>query len=163
LTIGELNRLPAKEFVSQVAWVFEGSSWVAMRAASRRPFASIDELHAAMTGEVDNASREEQLALLRAHPDLGARARMADASAREQSGAGLDRLTPDAFEKITRLNNSYKERFGHPFLFAVKGSTAEDIVGALETRVKASPEAEFREALQQVYRIARFRLETFID
>jgi 2-oxo-4-hydroxy-4-carboxy-5-ureidoimidazoline decarboxylase len=155
--------MPAKEFAGHVGWVFEGSPWVAERAASQRPFASVDELHAAMTGEVEKATREEQLALVRAHPDLGTRARMADASAREQAGAGLDRLTPDSFAQLTRLNNSYKERFGHPFLFAVKGSTVDDILGALETRLAASPEAEFQEALRQVYRIARFRLETLID
>ena len=163
MKIGELNRLPANHFVERVGWVFEGSPWVAERAASRRPFASREELHAAMMAEVDRAALDEQLALLRAHPDLGVRARMADASEREQSAAGLDRLGPDTFDKLTRLNNCYRQRFGHPFLFAVKGSTVEDILAALETRLNASPEAEFREALRQVNRIAGFRLETVVD
>lgn len=163
MKLEELNRLPAADFVERVGWVFEGSPWVAERAAARRPFGSMDEVHAAMAGEVAGASREDQLALIRAHPDLGTRARMADASTAEQAGAGLDRLTPELFDKLTKLNNSYKTRFGHPFLFAVKGSAASDVVSALETRIEAGPEEEFEEALRQVYRIARFRLESLIE
>ena len=84
---------------------------------------------------------------------------MSDASVGEQRGAGLDRLTPEEYARLQRLNGDYRRRFGFPFLFAVKGSTKEDVLTALEARVGRSEDAEFAEALRQVYRIARFRLE----
>jgi len=162
MTIAELNRMDRAAFVTAVGWVFEHSPWVAERAADSRPFADLDALHSAMTGQVERASKSECLALLQAHPDLGTRARVSDASTSEQSGAGLDRLTPAEFEKLQRLNTAYRARFGFPFLLAVRGSTKYDVLRALQARIEASPEDEYREALQQVYRIARFRLEDLI-
>ena len=162
MTIGELNRLGAPEFVGAVGWVFEHSPWVAERASTGRPFADLDALHAAMTDQVERATLAEKLALLNAHPDLGARARLSQASNAEQAGAGLDSLTPTEFEQLNRLNAAYRARFGFPFLLAVKGSTKHDILRALQARIQASPEDEYREALRQVYRIARFRLEGVI-
>jgi 2-oxo-4-hydroxy-4-carboxy-5-ureidoimidazoline decarboxylase len=105
------------------------------------------------------ADPAEQLALLRAHPDLGARARMSDASLGEQSGAGLDSLAPAEFARLQQLNAAYRARFGFPFLFAVKGSTTHDVLDALAARLSATPDAEFAEALRQVFRIAQFRLQ----
>ena len=159
MDIEALNRLALPDFVERLGWIFEDSPWVAARAWKHRPFASVDALHAAMAVEVEDAGADEQLALLRAHPDLGARARMSAASAGEQSGAGLDSLTLVEFEELARLNHAYRERFGFPFLFAVKGSTKHDILKALRRRVAADRETEFRTALEQVFRIARFRLE----
>ena len=112
-----------------------------------------------MVAELTAASMEEQLALLRAHPDLGTRARMTDASSGEQAGAGLDSLSPGEFARLHALNTAYRDTFGFPFLYAVKGSTKHDILKALEARASAGREEEFREALRQVSRIARFRLE----
>lgn len=163
MTIEHLNSLNRMGFVSAIGWVFEDSSWVAERAWDVRPFAGVDALHRAMVEQVEQALPEEQLALLRAHPDLGTRARVSDASTAEQAGAGLDQLTIDEFERLRNLNASYRERFGFPFLFAVKGSTKHDILGALEQRIQSSREQEFRVALEQVYRIARFRLEDILE
>ncbi len=96
-------------------------------------------LHRAMVDQVEHASLpEEQLALLRAHPDLGTRARVSEASSAEQAGAGLDQLTPAEFERLRRLNEAYRDKFGFPFLFAVKGSTKHDILDALERRARSS-------------------------
>lgn len=159
MRIEDINALARGEFVDRLGWVFEDSPWVASRAWEMRPFGSLEALHAAMTNEVERAARGEQLALLRAHPDLGARAKMSEASVGEQAGAGLDRLTPEEFERLGRWNAAYREKFGFPFLFAVKGSTKHDILKALERRLNAAPEDEFRVALEQVYRIARYRLE----
>lgn len=163
MTIDALNLLDRESFVAAVGWVFEGSPWVAARAWDVRPFSSVDALHQAMVARLEVASREEQLALLRAHPDLGARARMGDASSAEQAGAGLDRLTPEEHERLLRMNGAYRDTFGFPFLFAVKGSTKQDILGALEQRLQAAPEDEYREALRQVYRIAGFRLRDVVS
>jgi OHCU decarboxylase len=162
MTIAELNRLDQAGFVEAVGWIFEHSPWVAERAFQARPFANVDALHAAMTEQVERATFAEALALLKAHPDLGTRARLSAASTEEQSGAGLDSLTPSEFEQLQRLNAAYRSRFGFPFLLAVKGSTKHDVSRALQARIESSPEDEYREALRQVYRIARFRLEDLI-
>ena len=162
MTVSQLSALGVNNFVDELGWVFENSSWVARRAWKHRPFASLDELHARMTAEVACASTNEKLALLRAHPDLGTRAKISESSAKEQSGAGLDQLTPVEFARLHHYNEAYKNRFGFPFLYAVKGSNKLRIMQALETRLQSNPDEEFQEALQQVYRIARFRLEDII-
>jgi OHCU decarboxylase len=174
-TLDTLNTATTAAFVAAVGWVFEHSPWVAERAAPSRPFETLDALHAAMTSAVASASRAEQLALLRAHPDLGTRARMSDASRGEQSGAGLDALSADEFDRLQALNSAYREKFGFPFLFAVKsvpreraedatsGRTATQILTALADRLPRSRDEERAQALQQVSRIARIRLEEMID
>ena len=162
MTLDELNNSTQPRFAETLGWIFESSPWVAERASAGRPFASVEHLHATMTSVVDAADEDEQLALLRAHPDLGARARMSEASVGEQQGAGLDRLTPEEFHRLQQLNLAYREKFGFPFLFAVKGSTKHDILAALERRLSAGRDEEFQEALQQVYRIALFRLQDFL-
>jgi 2-oxo-4-hydroxy-4-carboxy-5-ureidoimidazoline decarboxylase len=159
MILAELNFAERERFVDALGWIFEDSPWVAERAWTRRPFASVAALHEAMVAEVAAADRAEQLALLRAHPDLGARARMSDASLGEQSGAGLDSLTAAEFVRLQQLNAAYRARFGFPFLFAVKGSTTHDVLDALAARLSATPDAEFAEALRQVFRIAQFRLQ----
>src|SRR5438552_1631385 len=145
MTLAELNAADRGAFVEALGWIFEESPWVAERAWASRPFADIESLHQAMVAQVEAASREEQLALLRAHPNLGTRARVSDASRGEQAGAGLDQLTAEEFARLTEWNSAYRARFGFPFLFAVKGSTKHDILRALGERRGASQEAEFRE------------------
>jgi 2-oxo-4-hydroxy-4-carboxy-5-ureidoimidazoline decarboxylase len=162
MTLAELNARDRDDFVETLGWIFEDSPWVAERTWTRRPFASLDALHQAMIDVVQHASGPEQLALLRAHPNLGTRVRISDASTGEQRGAGLDRLDVNEYEQLRRLNDEYRRRFGFPFLLAVKGSTKEDVLTALEARVRRSRDEEFAEALGQVYRIARFRLEDVI-
>ena len=88
---------------------------------------------------------------------------MSEASEVEQASAGLDRLTPVEFERLRRLNAAYREKFGYPFLFAVRNSTKDRVLAALEQRLPRSSDEEFAEALRQVYRIAAFRLEAALD
>src|SRR5688572_11885334 len=159
LTLADINAASRDDFVAAIGWIFESSPWVAERAWRRRPFASVDDLHAAMVAEMSTAERDEQLALLRAHPDLGTRGRMTAASTSEQAGAGLAALEPGEFERLQSLNATYRTKFGFPFLFAVKGSTTSDIVAALSGRLASTPDDEFAEALRQVARIAWFRLQ----
>jgi len=159
VTLDEINALGREDFVAALGWIVEESPWVAQRAWERRPFASREALHAAMTDVVDRADPAEQLELLRAHPDLGARAKMSAASSSEQAGARLDQLTPAEYERLHWLNARYREKFGFPFLLAVKGNTKSVILQALELRLQATPSEEFRQALAEVSRIALFRLE----
>jgi 2-oxo-4-hydroxy-4-carboxy-5-ureidoimidazoline decarboxylase len=162
ITLSDLNACDAASFVAALGSIFEHSPWVAERAWDERPFSSVEHLHAAMASVVASASRDEQLALLRAHPDLGTRARMSDASIGEQASAGLDRLTPAELERLQHLNAAYREKFGYPFLFAVRNSTKDQILAALEVRLPRSADEEFAEALRQVFRIAQFRLEAAV-
>jgi 2-oxo-4-hydroxy-4-carboxy-5-ureidoimidazoline decarboxylase len=159
MTLAELNDADLIGFVARLDGVFEDAPWVAERAWRRRPFASVDDLHAAMVAEMMSADHQEQVALLQAHPDLGARAPMSEASVSEQTGAGLDRLTPTEHARLLRLNRAYRDRFGFPFLLAVTGATKGDVLAALEQRLGSTAEAEWLEALAQVARIARFRLD----
>jgi 2-oxo-4-hydroxy-4-carboxy-5-ureidoimidazoline decarboxylase len=162
VSLAELNAADRGRFVDLVGGVFEDSPWVAERAWPRRPFRSVADLHAAMVDAVAGAERERQLALLRAHPDLGSRARMSEASAGEQAGAGLDRLAPGDVARLQELNAAYRRKFDFPFLFAVKGSTPRQVLDALAERLDREAGAELEEALRQVARIARFRLEQMI-
>ena len=168
MTIDQVNRLDRAGFVAALGWVFEDAPWVAERAWAQRPFASIDELHRAMVMQVEKAGADEQLALLRAHPDLGVRsdtspADLSDASNREQASAGLDSLTPSELERLRALNAGYYEKFGFPFVVAVKGRTMPEILAALERRLTSPRDQEQREALKQVFQIARFRLEDAVS
>ena len=163
MTLADLNASDRAAFISATGWIFEDSPWVAERAWSQRPFPTIDALHGAMIAVVEAATSEERLALLRAHPDLGARARMSEASVGEQRGAGLDRLTREEFEHLQEMNAEYRSRFGFPFLYAVKGSTKEDVLASLDRRRTAPLDEEQAEAMRQVYRIARFRLDDLIS
>ena len=162
MTLTELNACARDQFVEAIGWVFEHSPWVAERAWRKRPFASFDDISTRLIQEVQAASPDEQLKLLRAHPDLGTRAKVSDSSAAEQSGAGLDRLTPAEHETLLSLNAQYRKAFGFPFLFAVKGSDKTAIMEALRRRLKSTPDQEFQVALGHVFRIARFRLEEMV-
>jgi 2-oxo-4-hydroxy-4-carboxy-5-ureidoimidazoline decarboxylase len=163
VTIEQINSASRNEFVERLGWIFEHSPWVAERCWEHRPYKSLEELHRRMVSEVEQAAVHERLALLRAHPDLGSRAKVSAASVNEQAGAGLDRLTPEEHQRLLKSNEAYKTKFGFPFLYAVKGSDKFAIMQALERRLNETPELEFEEALRQVCRIARFRLEDVID
>ncbi len=162
MTLAELNQLNRAQFVEAIGWVCEQSPWVAERAWSARPFASLEQLLSSLIEEIEGATREEQLSLLRAHPDLGTRAAVSDASRGEQYGAGLQQLTPEEHRRLTAMNDEYRAKFGFPFLFAVKGSTKFVILENLERRLSSTADQELREALRQTGQIVRFRLSEFL-
>ena len=119
-----------------------------------------------MRSVVNAASDKLKLDLLRAHPDLAGRlslAELTESSRSEQTGAGLDRCTPEELSEFQALNTAYIEKFGFPFIFAVKGYHRTDILEAFRVRVNHSREREFKTAIEQVHRIARLRLETIAD
>lgn len=158
IPLSEVNQMDQAAFVEALGWVFEGSPWVAERAWATRPWSSPEMLHQAMCKMVEAAPIALKLALVRAHPDLGSRARMAEASVQEQKGAGLDALTAEEFDRLQQLNRFYREKFGFPFILAVRGKTKGEILQALEERLQSDKETEFETALEQIYTIAWFRL-----
>jgi 2-oxo-4-hydroxy-4-carboxy-5-ureidoimidazoline decarboxylase len=159
VTLDEANACSPEQFVEALGAVFEDSPWVAGSVLRVRPFASLQSLHAAMCQAVADAPESQKLALLLAHPELGARARMSAASAGEQSAAGLDRLTEEQYQNLIDWTGAYRRRYGFPFIYAVKGSTVDDIMCALVVRLKSTREEELAQALWEVDRIAWFRLE----
>jgi 2-oxo-4-hydroxy-4-carboxy-5-ureidoimidazoline decarboxylase len=158
MTLAEVNALAASAFVGHFGDVAEHSPWVAERAERQRPFASLDAMVTAFQSAIREASETEQLDLIRAHPDLAGRARMAEESRKEQAGAGLDRLSADEFARFTDLNSRYRERFGIPFILAVKGATRHQILDSFAARLGNDRDAELANALDQVCRIVGFRL-----
>jgi len=166
LPLPEINRMSPHDFRRALGDVFERSPWIAERAWAARPFRSRAALHRTMVRVVRDASREEQLALLRAHPDLAIRAARADAlsaaSRVEQSSAGLDRLTDEEYARFGRLNARYREKFGFPFIIAVRKHDKTSILAAFERRLRNTVDAEIEAALAEVADITRLRLETLV-
>lgn len=160
------SAMDREAFVAAFGGIFEHSPWVAERvfeAGLTDAADSVVGLHAAMYDEVEAADRDRKLALLRAHPDLAGRLAVSGgltaASSSEQASAGLDRCTREEFEAFQKLNAAYTGKFGFPFIIAVRGMNRADILAAFRKRVDNDPETEFAEALRQVGRIARLRLE----
>lgn len=167
MTLEQLNALTQEEFIETLGGIFEHSPWVAERSWPQRPFASVAKLLAAMCAIVAASDDASKLALIRAHPQLAGktavRGELSEASASEQSGAGLDRCSPEEFVQLTKLNDDYEQRFGFPFILAVRGKTRQGIVDNLGTRIGNTREQEIAEALRQIERIAQLRLSDAIS
>jgi 2-oxo-4-hydroxy-4-carboxy-5-ureidoimidazoline decarboxylase len=163
MTLAEINALDRAGFVAALGNVFEHSPWIAERAFAARPFASVDALHGAMLRIVQSATRDQQLALVRAHPELAGRAMIANTlttdSTKEQSGAGLTSCTPEEYDRLVDLNTRYNSKFGFPFILAVKGYDRAGVIAEFARRVERDIDSEFAEALTQIAKITRFRLE----
>jgi OHCU decarboxylase len=161
-TLAQLNGMTPGEFVAVAGPVFEHSPWIAERAAARRPFADLDAMHAAMVRVVESAAPEEQLSLIRAHPDLVGRAVLTAESQGEQKAAGLMDLSPEERGVFDRHNRDYKERFGFPFVICARLNKKDAILDAFPKRLRNSPEDERKTALAEIGKIARLRLEDLI-
>ncbi|MCB1755056.1 MAG: 2-oxo-4-hydroxy-4-carboxy-5-ureidoimidazoline decarboxylase [Gammaproteobacteria bacterium] len=154
------------DFVERFGGVYEHSPWIA-RETWRRGLSGAEDtaegLSAAMMETLTGAGHEQLLALIRAHPDLAGKAAMRGEltaeSASEQAGAGIGQCTPEEFARFQRLNDAYKNKFGIPFVMAVKGSNRHAILAAFEERLDNEPDTEFKRALGEIDKIARLRLE----
>lgn len=149
-------------FTEALGEIFEHSPAIARRTWDDRPFASTADLHAKMVAVVNSMNPAEKLALIRSHPDLGSKAKMAVASVNEQAGAGLDRLSVEEFDRFQFLNQKYRKKFDFPFIVAVKNHTKSSILEAFDCRLDNSPATEMQQALAEICEIARFRIESAI-
>ena len=167
MTVSELNRAGRDEFTDAAGFAFENSPWIAAEAWEKRPFESVDDLHAAMVAVVAQAPREKQIALIVAHPDLAGRVaregRLTPASRDEQSSAGLDRLSKEELTRFERLNETYRARFSFPFVICARENTKDSILAALEQRTKNDRAAEIATALREIAKIARLRLADLVS
>ena len=160
--LSDINEMDKDTFVAVFGGVFEASPWVAGKAWSSRPFNSEAHLVETLCETVRNAGRERQLALLRAHPELGVSKPLAGYSAREQADAGLKQARGNQGELLANLNQRYRDKFGFPFILAVKGLEPDTIIMRFRERLENSLEDEFDECLEQVFRIAGFRLDELL-
>lgn len=159
--------MAAAEFRAAFGGVFEHSPWVAERAFAARPFASVEALHAAMADAVKGAGDEAKLALLRAHPELAGKeaqsGTMTGDSTAEQGGAGLNALSREEMARISDLNRRYREKFGFPFIIAVRQNTKAGIFSEFERRLAHDRETELATCLGQVFVITRLRLDGLVS
>jgi 2-oxo-4-hydroxy-4-carboxy-5-ureidoimidazoline decarboxylase len=161
-SLAQLNAMSQAEFVAALGAVFEETPAIAQMAWHTRPFTSVSDLHQQMVNVVSYFSPEKELALIQAHPDLGSKAKMAEASVQEQTGAGLNQLSPQEYEQFQQLSQAYTEKFGFPFIIAVKNHTKKSILAAFQSRLENSIEQERQQALVEIAAIAHFRLNEIV-
>jgi 2-oxo-4-hydroxy-4-carboxy-5-ureidoimidazoline decarboxylase len=166
LTLSQLNRFDRTEFARAAGPVFEHSPWISETTWAKRPFANLEKLHAALCETVKNSGKKKQLALIRAHPDLVGRAAAAGTltreSAREQAGAGLNKLSPEEAALFQNQNTAYKNKFGFPFVICARLNKKRAILAGFERRLKNSREQEIKTALEEIFKIAELRLRDLI-
>lgn len=160
--IAQLNAMDQSAFVEALGFVFEDTPEIAAQTWRDRPFSDASDLHQKMLKILNAMTADQKLALIQAHPDLGTKAKMAEASVKEQSGAGLDQLSPEEFERFASLNQQYRDRFSFPFIIAVKNHTKTTILEAFEERLENSAEAEMERAIAEIAQIAWFRIQDAI-
>jgi 2-oxo-4-hydroxy-4-carboxy-5-ureidoimidazoline decarboxylase len=166
-TLADLNACGKDDFVAALANVFEYSPWIAEQAASARPFAGVNQLFDAMKAAVDRAPSEQQLALIKAHPDLADKTQRAAGltaeSDAEQNSAGLDRLSDAEYEAFERVNNAYRTKFGFPYIVCVRRHTRDSILRDFARRLPNIATTETRKSIEEICRIAALRLDQLVD
>ena len=162
MVLSELNSADRATFVAALGQLFEHSPWVAEETWSRRPFRDAAHLHAELCRTMQSAPAERQLALIRAHPDLAGRLarqkKLTAESTREQASAGLTELTDAELAEFTRLNDTYKARFGFPFIICARLNAKAAILAAMQSRLPNPPAIEHAAALAEIEKIAWLRL-----
>lgn len=167
ITLEQLNKAPLPEAIQMLEGLYEHSPWIAECALQHRPFRSWPQFKHRLCEVLKNASREEQLALIRSHPELAGKAmvrkELTVESNREQNTAGLTQCTQDEFNRIQALNQAYNEKFGWPFILAVRGPRGSgllksQIIETFARRLNGQAEYEFAECIRNIHRIAEIRL-----
>jgi len=160
--LSHVNAVTAEEFVRIVGPAFEHSAWIAEGVAAQRPFFSVEALHTALCAVVREASEAQQLALIRAHPDLVGQVVLTAESQGEQFAAGLTDLSPEEVALFDRHNRDYQTRFGFPFVICVRLNKKNAILAAFPVRLKNPRRDEIATALAEIFKIARLRLADLI-
>lgn len=167
ITLDQLNAAPADEALRLLDGLYEHSPWIAERALLRRPFATLAQLKRALVEVLAEGGRDAQLALIRAHPELAGKAMVSKTltaeSTNEQTTSGLTNCSPAEFTRIQQLNADYNEKFGWPFILAVRGPrgsglTRAEIIATFARRLDNHPDFELAECLRNIHRIAEIRL-----
>lgn len=166
LNVQKFDECDRTAFVAAVGHLFEHSPWVADETWPRRPFRDAAHLHAELCATMRGASRERQLALINAHPDLAGRLaqqqKLTAESTKEQASAGLNQLSAEELAEFQRLNAAYRARFGFPFVVCARLNNRDAILAAMRRRLNHTPEAEFETALSEIEKIAQLRLNDLL-
>ena len=160
--VEELNTLDRHDFIRALASVFEHSPWIAARTVGKRPFADCDELYSGLRETVMKANEDEKISLIRAHPDLVGQGALTTESQSEQAQAGLIELTPEERERFRIYNESYRNRFGFPFVICARLNKKQAILDAFPVRLQNSREQEIEAALREIFKIAELRLKDLV-
>jgi 2-oxo-4-hydroxy-4-carboxy-5-ureidoimidazoline decarboxylase len=167
VSLEELNAADRQRFVAALGLIYEHSPWVAEVAATRRPFETLAALHESMSGAVLAADDSRKLSLLNAHPDLAGKAARVGTltidSKAEQQGFGLDRLSENEFNEFQRLNETYRKKFGFPFIICVRRHTKDSVRRQFELRAQNCSPVERETAVKEVIRIAALRLDRHVS
>jgi OHCU decarboxylase len=158
LSIAQVNALSDDEFVVDFGPIFQGEPWIAAAVAGMRPFDSMYAMRHAFHSVLFDAPGERQRRLINSYPDIAAKVALGQESRRDQASAGLDRLTPQEYERFDALNEAYHEKFGFPFVICVRENTKETILQAFERRLENTPVQEQMAALVEIAKIANLRL-----
>jgi 2-oxo-4-hydroxy-4-carboxy-5-ureidoimidazoline decarboxylase len=165
--LAEINALDHAAFIATLGDIFEHSPWVAEGAWRQRPFRDVAALHEAMVAIMRAAQRDRQFALICAHPELAgaaaARGELTAASSTEQSAAGLNAADNADLARFRELNAAYREKFGFPFIIAVRGRSRSEILAVFAERLRNDADTEFARALDEIARIAELRLAALIS
>lgn len=161
-SLEELNQMAREPFTQALGDIFEQTPDIAYQSWPQRPFPSVTALHQAMVAVVQSWPHDQQLALIRAHPDLGTKAKMATASVQEQASVGLDQLSPEDFATFQQLNRAYRDQFQFPFIVAVKEHTQDSILAAFRERLTHDFDTERQTALAEIAKITGYRLRALI-
>jgi len=159
--INKINKLPKSEFIKVFANILENARWIAEELYNQKPFDNFEELSSKILNIFETATKEKQLKILNAHPDLANKTKISlltPDSLKEQASAGLDQCTEEEFDEFKHLNEQYKKKFGFPFIYAVKGKEKKDILSNFRQRSSNNIDVEFIEAKKQVKTIASLRL-----
>ena len=159
--INKINKLLKSEFIKVFGNIFESSSWISEELYKLKPFNSFEDLSIKILDIFENTTRENQIKILKAHPDLADKAKIGSLttdSKNEQNSAELDKCTPEEFSEFKNLNFKYKKKFGFPFIFAVKDKSKLEILSSFRKRISYDINIEFEEAKKQVKKIASLRL-----
>ncbi|MRW91526.1 allantoate amidohydrolase [Duganella sp. FT80W] len=171
MTLSDLNNCDTASFVERLRGIYEHSPWIPERAAVQRPFANVTALKQAMQAVVSAATLDEQLGLIRAHPELAGKAAVAGEltaeSTSEQAKSGLHLCSAEEFATLHQLNADYNAKFGFPFILAVKGPTGQgltrqSIIATFTRRLKNQRADEIAECLRQIKRIAEMRINDLL-
>ena len=155
----DLNNLNRDKFVSMFGVIFEKTQWIAEKLFDHKPFKNKEDLINKMFQIYESTQKNEVLVILKSHPKLAIEKNLTKHSSQEQSRANLKNCTDEEYNEFKRLNNEYEEKFGFPFIIAVKGKNKIEILNNFRQRINNDIELEFSEAKSQVRKIAQFRLD----
>tara|TARA_B100000700_G_scaffold234156_1_gene259489 strand:- start:30 stop:527 length:498 start_codon:yes stop_codon:yes gene_type:complete len=162
-SIDTINNLNKSDFLTIFGNVFEKTDWIAEKVFELKPFKDLNDLSLKMFDLYKKTQKKNILKILNSHPELTVGKKLTLESKSEQAGAELNECSVEEFDEFKKLNLEYKNKFGFPFIIAVKGKNKNEILNNFRQRILNNVESEFEEAKKQVKKIATFRLNEIIN